>query len=276
MIEIKVNGQIVSVQKTAPLFAGTADIHTCRFTFDKSWKRFRKSAVFRAGAATHTMLLDEDGCCILPWEMLTRKNIGQELEVGVYGVSAQTEIITSVWDTLGMIREGSQPGRDARNPTDAVYEQIMARLQRIYEAVGIYDESVRALIQRAETAAQTASESAQTAAGILEEIRAEKESDISLVAGSTPYSIEYGTLAYRGDTAQTMQLNFSQCYSEVPVFLPHADDDALTVSVEPLHSEFGYYGGKVTVRNESGEDIAATIAVCAYCAYSTDGEREGA
>ncbi|MBR3704477.1 MAG: hypothetical protein IKM11_03195 [Oscillospiraceae bacterium] len=276
MIEIKVSGQIVSVQETAPLFAGSADIHTCRFTFDKRWKGFRKSAVFRAGAETHTMLLGEDDCCTLPWEMLTRKNIGQQLEVGVYGVSAQTEIITSVWDTLGMIREGTQPSADARNPTDAVYEQIMARLQRIYEAVGIYDEGVRALIQRAETAAQTATESAETAASILEEIRAIQESGIAGVAALTPYCIEYGTLSYNGETTQTMQLNFSQCYSEVPVFLPHADSAALTVSVEPLHSEFGYYGGAVTVRNESGGDIAATITISAYCAYPTDGEREDA
>ncbi len=271
MIEIKVNGQIVSVQETLPLYSGSADVHRCRFTFDKSWNGFSKTAVFRVGAATHTELIEEDDCCTLPWELLTRRNIGRQLEVGVYGVSADTEIMTSVWDTLGAIREGSQPGGDARNPVDGIYEQIMAKLQRIYEAVGIYDDGIHTLIQRAETAAQLAQESAETAARKLEEIRETMHSG----GGDSPYCVEYGTLAYNGEETKELTFHFSQSYESEPVFIPYVDSGELVLTVEPLQSEMGFYGGKVTVTNTSGEMIEATVAMSAYCAQPTGGESEG-
>lgn len=172
MIEIKVNGQIVSVQETETLYSGTADVQHCRFRFDKNWNGFEKSAVFRVGAEAHTKLLDENGGCILPWELLTQRNVGRELEVGVYGVSTDTEIVTSVWDSLGVIREGSWPGNDAKNPVDGVYEQVMAKLRQIRDAVGIHDDAVLALAQRAETAARLSGESAEMAMKELEEVRA--------------------------------------------------------------------------------------------------------
>lgn len=274
MIEIKVNGQIVSVQETLPLYSGSADILRCRFIFDKSWNGFNKTAVFRVGAATHTELIGEDDCCTLPWELLTRRHIGHQLEVGVYGVSADTEIMSSVWDSVGMIREGSQPGGDARNPVDGIYEQIMAKLQRIYEAVGIYDDGMHSLVQRAETAAQLARESAETAAQKLEEIRKAMENGGTAQAPEIPYCIEYGTLEYNANETQELTFHFSQSYSEMPVFIPCVNDAALTVTVEPLRSEMGYYGGRITVTNTSGENIAATVAVSAYCSQPTGGGSE--
>ncbi len=272
MIAIKVDGQIVSVQDTEPLYVGAVDVQKCHFTFDKSWHPFSKTAVFRVGATTHTELVDENDCCMLPWELLTRKHIGRQLEVGVYGVSADTEIMTSVWDTLGMVREGSEPGGDARNPADGIYEQIMAKLQRIYEALGIYDDGMQALVQRTETAAQLASESAVTATEALEEMKKLLENGGGIGTPSTPstpempYCIEYGTLAYSSDTTQALPFYFSQSYADVPVFIPYVNHEGLTLQVEALQAEMGYYGGTVTVTNQSGENISATIAISAYCA----------
>lgn len=273
MIEIKVEGQIVSVQETQPLYSGTADVQCCHFTFDKSWNSFSKTAVFRVGAATHTELIEEDDCCTLPWELLTRKHIGRQMEVGVYGVSADTEIMTSVWDSLGMIREGTQPGGDARNPVDGIYEQIMARLQRIYEAMGIYDDGIRALVQRAETAAQMAAESAAQAEQVLEALKEEMANGGA--AADMPYCIEYGTLAYNSGETEELAFQFSQSYESEPVFIPYVDNRALTLTVEPLRSATGCYGGKITVINTSGENIAATVAVSAYCARPTGEGSEG-
>lgn len=276
MIEIKVDGQIVSVQNTEPLYVGAVDIQKCHFTFDASWRSFSKTAVFRVGATTHTELVDENDCCVLPWELLTRKHIGRQLEVGVYGVSADTEIMTSVWDTLGMVREGSEPGSDARNPADGIYEQIMAKLQRIYEALGIYDDGMQALVQRTETAAQLANESAVTATAALKELKKLLENGGGMGTPSTPsapevpYCIEYGTLAYSADTTQVLPFYFSQSYVDAPVFIPYVNHEGLTVQVEALQSEMGYYGGTVTVTNKSGETIDATIAISAYCAIPNE------
>ncbi len=272
MIEIKVDGQIVSVQVTQPLYSGTADVQICRFSFDKSWSGFSKTAVFRVGAEAHTKLLDENDCCILPWELLTHRNVGWQLEVGMYGVSADTEIMTSVWDSLGMIREGSAPGSDARNPTDGIYEQIMAKLQRIYEAMGIYDDGMLALVQRAETAARMAGESAEAAAQTMEDVKELLEKGAA--APDVPYCIEYGTLEYSSDSTQELLFNFSQSYRVMPVFIPYAQNAALTLSIKALHSQSGYYGGRVTVSNTSGLHITAPIAVSAYCAHPTGKESE--
>lgn len=160
MIKIKVDGSVVSVQETDALYCGSQDVYTCNFDFDTSWERFSKSAVFRADGKTISVLLDEENRCDLPWELLVRGNIGEEIKVGVYGISAESEILTSVWDSLGMVREGSELGNDAREPSAGVYEQVMANLMRVDDKIGNYNEEVRSLVQRAESAA------AQTTEGI--------------------------------------------------------------------------------------------------------------
>ena len=272
MIEIKVDGRVVSVQETEPLFAGAVDVQRCHFAFDKSWTGFSKTAIFRAGEEMHTKLLDDDGCCVLPWELLTRKNTGYRLEGGVYGGSADTKIMASVWDSLGMIREGARPGNDARNPVDGVYEQIMAKLQRLYEAMGIQDEGLAAVVQRAETAAQLAAESAAQAARTLEEVRNELANG---GAADIPYCIEYGALAYHSGETEELTFQFTQSYESEPVFILYANHGALELTAEPLRSETGFYGGKITVTNMSGESIAATVAVSAYCAQPAGEGSEG-
>lgn len=272
MIEIKVEGRIVSVQETEPLFVGAVDVQQCRFSFDKSWNGFSKTVVFRVGEEIHTKLLDENDCCILPWELLTRRNIGCRLEVGMYGVSTDIKIMTSVWDSLGMIREGSRPGSDARNPVDGIYEQIMAKLQRLYEAMGIYDEGINAVVQRAETAAQMAAESAAQAAQTLEELKNELENGGP--ATDIPYCIEYGTLAYNSSETEELTFRFSQSYESEPVFIPYVDNSELTLKMEPLRSETGYYGGRITVTNAGAANIDATITVSAYCANPVVGESD--
>ena len=163
MIKIKVDGSVVSVQETVALYCGSQDVYTCSFTFDTGWERFSKSAVFRVNGETITRLLDENGECVLPWELLVRSNIGQDIEVGMYGVSADAEILTSVWDSIGLVREGSELGNDAREPSAGVYEQVMANVQRVDEKVDNYNTEVQTQVQRAESAAAVALGSAESA-----------------------------------------------------------------------------------------------------------------
>lgn len=164
MIEINVNGSVVSVQTTVALYCGSQDVHTCKFIFDTSWESFSKSAVFRVNGKTITVLVDADNSCILPWELLVRGNIGQDIEVGMYGVSADTEVLTSVWDSLGTVREGSELGIDAREPSAGVYEQVMSNVRRVDAKVDNYNAEVQTQVQRAESAASSALGSAESAA----------------------------------------------------------------------------------------------------------------
>lgn len=153
MIKIKVDGSVVSVQETQALYCGTQDVHTCSFVFDESWEKYSKSAVFRVNGKAITAVVDENNTCTLPWELLVRDNIGAAIEVGVYGISADAEILTTVWDSIGTVREGTELGSDAREPSAGVYEQVMASVKQVDNRVVSYSTEVRSLTQRAETAA---------------------------------------------------------------------------------------------------------------------------
>lgn len=83
------------------------------------------------------------------------------------------------------------------------------------------------------------------------------------------YLIEFGTLEYNSDGTVESTLNFSQSYHNEPMFIPYVENEHLRVKVEALSSPIGYYGGKVTVTNNSGESIAATVSVSAYCSLPT-------
>ena len=161
MIKINVTNSIVSVQETEALFSGAVGAHRCHFAFDGSWNDFGKSAVFRVGDKTITAWISTDGYCDLPWELLTRGNIGLEIEVGVYGVSKDTEILTSVWDSLGKVRDGSELGSDAKNPSPDIYEQVIASVQKVNENIERYDASIVGYIQRAESAAVVATDNSR-------------------------------------------------------------------------------------------------------------------
>ena len=159
MIEINVNGSVVSVQQTEALYCGSRDVYICSFSFDKSWDKYRKSAVFRAAGRAITAVVAEDNTCLLPWELMQRDSIGHEIEVGMYGVGADGEILTSVWDSIGTVREGSAVGNDARDPSVGVYEQVMATLRDVDEKVN----GLLSMTQRVETAGALASSSAEAA-----------------------------------------------------------------------------------------------------------------
>lgn len=172
MIEINVKGSIVSVQETEPLYSGASDVHSCHFTFDGSWEAFGKSAVFRIDKKIVTAWIGDEDTCELPWELLVRANIGHRIEVGVYGVSKDAEILTSVWDNIGTVRDGSELGSDAKNPSPDIYEQIVVNIQQVREAIAQYDEDMAKYLQRAESAASVASTSTDK---ILAEIPGIKE-----------------------------------------------------------------------------------------------------
>lgn len=163
MIQINVNDSVVSVQETEALYCGAQNTYTCSFVFDRSWDSFLKSAVFRVNGRVITAVIDENNSCVLPWELLVRDHIGSNIEVGVYGVSAEREILTSVWDSIGAVREGSELGSDAREPSAGVYEQVMASVQRVDDKIVSYSAEVQTLTQRAESAAAVAASDAKTA-----------------------------------------------------------------------------------------------------------------
>lgn len=131
MFEIKVNKNIVSVQETEPLTSGSVSVYKCRFAFDSSWDGFFRSAVFRVGGMVKTIPLDTTDTCPIPWELLVKQYIGLSVEVSVYGVKDEAEILPTTWDKLGRVRRGSEPGEDAKEFAPSVYDRIVS-LVKLY------------------------------------------------------------------------------------------------------------------------------------------------
>ena len=131
MFTIKVKGNIISVQETEPITSGSVSVYKCQFAFDNSWDGFFRSAVFRCGSMVKTVPLDREDKCDLPWELLEKKHIGLPVEVSVYGSRNETEILPTIWDKLGRVRSGSEPGEDAKAPTPNVYDQL-TNVVRVY------------------------------------------------------------------------------------------------------------------------------------------------
>lgn len=125
MFIIYANKNQLTVRKREPVTSGSINVYAARFEFSADWQGLTTRAVFRGSGQTLTVLLDELGECVIPWEVLTSH--GQPLMAGVFGTQDETALPT-VWANLGTILEGvpgDSPG--SKPPTPDVWEQELAR-----------------------------------------------------------------------------------------------------------------------------------------------------
>lgn len=108
-----------------PTTSGSVNVYEARFEFSEDWEGLEKTAVFRAGEKSVSVLLDDTGETVVPWEVLTVP--GKRLEAGVYGTRAAEVVLPTVWTDLGYIRTGAAPGGGARPPTPDIWKQELAR-----------------------------------------------------------------------------------------------------------------------------------------------------
>lgn len=83
--------------------------------------------MFRGSGVTKTVLLDESGECVIPWEVLAEYHPLTELKAGVYGSMDETALPTT-WASLGTILEGVPgDGDGSKPPTPDLWEQELDR-----------------------------------------------------------------------------------------------------------------------------------------------------
>ena len=111
--------------KREPVTSGSVNVYPVRFEFSEDWDGMERVAVFRAGAESRSVILDADGQCTIPWEVLTSH--GQQLYAGVYGTRGGDVVLPTIWAGLGFILSGAAPGRDARPPTPDLWQQELDR-----------------------------------------------------------------------------------------------------------------------------------------------------
>lgn len=107
-----------------PVTSGSVNVYRARFEFSPDWEGSNRKAVFKAGKELRTVLLDDGGGCVIPWEVLTFH--GMTLTAGVFGARGDA-ILPTTWASLGTILEGvPTSGEGARTPTPDLWEQELA------------------------------------------------------------------------------------------------------------------------------------------------------
>lgn len=114
----------LAVRQREPITSGSVNIYKISFEFSPEWDGLTRTAVFKAGGVSRSILLDESGECVVPWEVL--KKHGVFLVAGVYGTRDGEKVLPTVWAGLGTILEGVTAGQDAQPPTQDLWQQGLA------------------------------------------------------------------------------------------------------------------------------------------------------
>lgn len=125
MFELYVEKNQMCIRRREPVTSGSVNVYDVRFEFSEDWEELEKTAVFRAGEKSVSVLLDDTRETVVPWEVLTVP--GRRLETGVYGTRGAELVLPTIWEDLGYIQTGAAPGEEARPPTPELWEQKLAR-----------------------------------------------------------------------------------------------------------------------------------------------------
>lgn len=125
MFELYAKKNQLQLCKREQLTSGSVNVYRVRFGFSEDWAGLERTAVFRAGEKSASVLLGPEGTCVVPWEVLATP--GVRLEAGVYGTRGVELVLPTVWADLGYIHTGAAPGEDARPPTPDLWRQELAK-----------------------------------------------------------------------------------------------------------------------------------------------------
>ena len=121
MFVLYANKTQLTLRKREPLTSGSVNVYQAHFDLSEDWNGLARSAVFRSGAESRTVFLDETNTCTVPWESLEKP--GLTLFCGVCGTQGGHTVLPTVWTSLGVIQEGASLGESAHPPTPELWEQ---------------------------------------------------------------------------------------------------------------------------------------------------------
>lgn len=163
--KIKATKNNLEILEKEKLTSGSVNVYPVEFKFNSDWDGLTKTAVFRAGGKAVSVVLDETGKRTIPWEVLEKPRY--ILEVGVYGTKGETVVLPTIWADLGTIEEGTEPGKNAQEPTPSVYQQLIAQLDEgrtaAQEAAAQAEKAKEGLEAAVKVAGKSASDAADSA-----------------------------------------------------------------------------------------------------------------
>lgn len=123
-IKVEVTGNIARViERPAKITSGIRGLPV-EFTFDSQWEGLTKTAVFRAGEITKTVIDPKAGDTV-PWEVLEKPCVW--LTIGVYGENKDgSVVIPTTWANVCPIHVGVDPDGDpSTTPTPSIWQDMM-------------------------------------------------------------------------------------------------------------------------------------------------------
>lgn len=128
MFELYADKVKLAVRRWEPVTSGSVEVYRVRFQFSEDWDGLEKTAVFKGGGETVSVLLDDSCQCSVPWEVLAVG--GGYLSAGVRGTGADgTVVLPTVWASLGFIQEGAGAVGEAQPPAPDIWEQKLSAKQ---------------------------------------------------------------------------------------------------------------------------------------------------
>lgn len=124
--------------------SGSVNVYQCQFQFDSAWDGLEKTAVFKAGDISISVLLDDLGACNIPWEVF--QDAKRTLYAGVYGTKNDNVVLPTIWASLGTIKEGVSLGDTAQPPSPSLYEQLLADIGNLDDLATTAKDSLVAAI----------------------------------------------------------------------------------------------------------------------------------
>lgn len=137
-IEILLEKQLLTIQNREIIASGDSNFDSCVFTFDDTWEKFVKTAVFYQNKNNvQYVVLNSDNTCMIPAAAMADEG---RMYVGVFGIK-DTSVVTSTLDAID-IKQGAISGSNvSTEPTDDVFLAIIAQYQRIVELMAQYENT---------------------------------------------------------------------------------------------------------------------------------------
>lgn len=123
-IKVEVTGNVARIiDRPARITSGTVGLPV-EFSFDSQWDGLTKTAVFRAGEITKTVINPKAGDTV-PWEVLEKPCVW--LSIGVYGENEDgSVVIPTTWANVCPIHIGVNPDVDpTTDPTPSIWQTMM-------------------------------------------------------------------------------------------------------------------------------------------------------
>lgn len=125
MFILEASKSSLMVRQRELMTSGSVNVNTVKFDFSADWEGLTKTAVFRAGEESHSILLDDTSQCEIPWEVLSSAE--ERVYAGVYGTRGQETVLPTIWTSLGVVLQGAAPDGGTYPPTPELWEQELAK-----------------------------------------------------------------------------------------------------------------------------------------------------